>query len=96
MTHSGFIQILVTHHLLQIQSRKQINTNFYESSVIAFISFSELLWKYILLVCYKLNILPPPKANQFDICALLFSGYARILPLDKMVYIVNGSLNSGS
>ena len=24
--------------------------------------------------------------NQFDICALLFGGYARLIPLDKMVF----------
>ena len=36
----------------------------------------------------KLNIFRPPQVNQFDILALLFDGYARFIPLDKMVFNV--------
>ena len=69
---------------------------FYVASVITFSVFSELLWKSIFLVRYKLNIFRPPRVNQFDILALLLSAYSRFVPLDKMVYIVNGNLPSGS
>ena len=60
---------------------------FYIASVIAFSVFSELLWKASLLVQYKINVFWPPNVNQFDIYVQLFSGYARLIPLDKMVYI---------
>ena len=29
--------------------------------------------------------------NQFDICAILFDGYAMFIPLDKMFYMVYGN-----
>ena len=60
---------------------------FYVASVIIFGVFSELLWKSTLLVRYKLNWFRPPWVNQFESCALLFGGYARIMLIDKMVYI---------
>ena len=59
---------------------------FHVSSVITLRVFLELLWKFTLLVCYKLNRFRPPRVNQFDIRALLFSSYARFIPLDKMVF----------
>ena len=60
---------------------------FYVANVTASSVFSELLWKSTSLVCYKLNRFQNPQVNQFDIRALLFGGYARFVPLDKMVYI---------
>ena len=59
---------------------------FYVDSVITFSVFLELLWKYTLLIRYKLNRFRPPWVNQFDIRVLLFGGYARLIPLDKMVF----------
>ena len=56
------------------------------SNVIIFCIFLELLKKFTLLEPYKLNIFRPPRVNQFDICALLFRGYARFILLDKMVF----------
>ena len=35
---------------------------------------------------YKLNIFRPPRVNQFYIHALLFGGYARFVPLDKISF----------
>ena len=58
---------------------------FYIVNAIKFSVFSELLWKYNLLVCYELNRFWSPRVNQFDISAILFGGYTRFLPLDKMV-----------
>ena len=58
---------------------------FYLASDIKFSIFSEFLWKYTLLVYYKLNIFRPLQVSQFDIHALLFWGYARFIPLDKMI-----------
>ena len=55
------------------------------ASVIPFSVLLDLPRKSTLLVCYKLNILRPPQGNKFDICALLFGGYDRFIPLDKMV-----------
>ena len=69
---------------------------FYIASVITFGIFLELPWKSTLLVFCKLNIFWHPQVNQFDIIALIFGGYARFTPLDKMVYIDNGNLNLGS
>ena len=70
---------------------------FYVSSVIAFNLVSELLWKFTLLVRYKLNIFRPPQVNQFDNSALLFGGYTSFIPLDKMVvYGYWKTLPSGS
>ena len=34
----------------------------------------------------QVNRFRPPWVNQFDIRALLFCGYARLIPLDKMVF----------
>ena len=56
---------------------------FYGATVIKFGVFSELLWKSIFLVCYRLNRFRPPRVNQFDICALLFGGYTRFTALAK-------------
>ena len=56
---------------------------FYVSNVITFIVFLELLWKSSLLVCYKLHRLRPPEVNQFDICALFFGGYNRLILLGE-------------
>ena len=57
---------------------------FYVANVITFSAFSELLWKSILLVRYKLNRFSFARVNQFDIRALLFGGYDRFILLDKM------------
>ena len=46
----------------------------------------ELLWKFTLIVRYKLRIFRPPRVNQFDIYAMLFWGYSRFTPLDKMLF----------
>ena len=70
---------------------------FYVANVITLSVFSELLWKPTLLVCYKLNRFQPPQVNQFDTRALLFGGYARFIPLDKMIlYGYREILLSGS
>ena len=58
---------------------------FYVANVIILSAVLELLWKFTLLVRYKLNIFQPPQVNQFDICAQLFGGCARFIPLDKIV-----------
>ena len=63
---------------------------FYVADVITLSVVLELMRKSNLLVCYKLNIFRPPWVNQFDICALLFGGYARFIPLYKMVFMVIG------
>ena len=68
---------------------------FFVASVIKFSVFSELPWKSILLVHYKLSRFQPPRTKQFDICALLFHVYSRFIILDKIVYIDNGNLPSG-
>ena len=57
---------------------------FYVARTIKFSVFLDLLWKHILIVCYKLNMIWPP--YQFDICVLLFGGYTRFIPLDKIVF----------
>ena len=59
---------------------------FYVANIIILSVVLELLWKFTLLVRHKLNIFRPPRVNQFDICSLLFGGYARFIPLDKMVF----------
>ena len=59
---------------------------FYLANVTTLSIVSELLWKFTILVRYRLNIFSPPRVNQFDICALLFGSYARFIPLDKMVF----------
>ena len=53
---------------------------FYAANIITVSVFLELLWKFIILICYKLNIFGPPLVNQFDIRAILFGGYARFVP----------------
>ena len=58
----------------------------YVANVITFSVFSELLWKFTLLVSYKLNRFRPPRLNQFDIRALLYGGWPRFITLDKMVF----------
>ena len=68
----------------------------YVAKVITFNVFSELLWKFTSLVRYSLNRFRPPQVNQFDIRALLFEGYARFIPLFKVVIIDPGNLPSGS
>ena len=88
MTHSGFIQLFLTRHLFQIHSRRKKETRmFYADNVIALSGGLELLWKFTLLVRYKLNIFRHPWVNQFDIRELLFVVYARFILLDKMVNI---------
>ena len=57
----------------------------YVSKFIKFKAFLDLLWKYNLLVHYKLKKFRPPRVYQFDIHALLFWGYSRFIPLDKTV-----------
>ena len=69
---------------------------FYVASVITFSLFFELMWKYTLLVHYKLNIFQPPRVNQFDIFTLLFGVYTSFILLDKLSYIFNETLPSGS
>ena len=70
---------------------------FYVANVITLSVFSELLWKPTLLVCCKLNRFQPPRVNQFNISTLIFGGYARFIPLDKMVlYDYMETLLSGS
>ena len=70
---------------------------FYVAKIITSSVVSELMWKFTLLVRYKLNIFRPPLANQFDIRALLFGSYTRSTPLDKMVlYSYCKALTSGS
>ena len=59
---------------------------FYVDNTITFSVFLELLCKFTLLVRYKLNIFRPLHMNHFDINALLFGGYYRFIPLDKMVF----------
>ena len=58
---------------------------FYVANVITFSVFLELLWKFALLVFYKLNGFCPPWVDQFDIRALLFGGYYRLIPLYQKV-----------
>ena len=58
---------------------------FYASNVMTLSTFSELLRKFTLLLCYKLNRFRPPRVNLFDSCALLFGSYSRFIPSDKMV-----------
>ena len=84
--YDGSIQLLVTHHLFRVHSMRERNTHVYVANIITLSVFLELLWKFILLVHYKLNIFRPPRVNQFDIHALLFRGYAKFIPLDKMVF----------
>ena len=59
---------------------------FYVANVITLSVYLELLWKFTLLVRYKLNIFRPPWVNHFYIRELLFGGYARFVPLDEMVF----------
>ena len=54
---------------------------FYVANVITFSMFSELLWKFTLLIRYKLSILWPLRVNQFGIPAMLFGGYSRFIQL---------------
>ena len=61
---------------------------FYVASVITSSVFWGLLWKYTLLVRYKLNSFQSPQVNQFEICALLFGIYDMFVLLDKMVLYV--------
>ena len=58
---------------------------FYVDSVITFSVFLELLYKSTLLIRYKLNSFRPPQVDQFDIHSLLFGGYIRFIPIDKMI-----------
>ena len=70
---------------------------FYKANFIKLSVVLDLLWKYSLLLCYKLNIFRRPWVNQFNVCALLFRGYIMFIPLDKMVfYGYWKDLNSGS
>ena len=69
---------------------------FYINIIITFSLFSELLWKSTLLVRYKLNRFLFTRVSKFDIHALLFGGYYRFIPLDKMVFIENINLPSVS
>ena len=64
---------------------------FYVANVITLSVFLELPRKFNLLVRYKLNRFWSPRVNQFDTRALAFGGYARFIPLDKMVYRDNGN-----
>ena len=57
---------------------------FYVDNVIKFSVFLELLWKFTLLVRYKLNLFQPLQVNQFDIFALLLDYYSRFTRLYKM------------
>ena len=57
---------------------------FYVSNAIKFSVFLGLLWKFTLFFW-------TPWANQFDIRALLFGGYARFIPLSIVVHIDNGT-----
>ena len=72
---------------------------FYVANVITLRVVLELLWKFTLLVRYKLNIFYPPRLNQFDNLALLFGGCSRFVPLDKLVFygywkaLTSGSLS---
>ena len=59
---------------------------FYIANVITLSVFLELLRKFNLLLLYKLNSLRPPWVNQFDIHAVFFGGYARFIPLYKMIF----------
>ena len=56
---------------------------FYVARFVSFSVFLELLWKSTLLVCYKLNIFPTPRVNQFYIFALVFVGYTKFIMLDQ-------------
>ena len=67
------------------QGKKEIHM-FYVANVITFSVFSELLWKFTLLVHYKLNRFQPPQVNQFDSRALLYGSYDRFIPLYKMAF----------
>ena len=62
---------------------------FYIDRVIKFSAFFRLLWKYTLLVHYKLIIFRPPRVNHFGFCAMLFGCYARFILVDKIVFMVN-------
>ena len=80
----------------RIQEKKETRM-FYIANTIKLSVVLDLLWKFTLIVCYKLNIFRPPLVNQFYIHALLFGGYSRFIPLDNLVF--NGywkSLTSGS
>ena len=68
-----------------VQEKKETRI-FYVDNVITLSVVSEFLWNFTLLVRYKLNVFRPPRVNQFDIHALLFGGYTRFIPLDKMVF----------
>ena len=59
---------------------------FYAGNIITLSVVLELLCKSTLLVRYKLNLLQPQLVNQFGFFALLFGGYDRFIPLDKMVF----------
>ena len=74
----------ITHFDFRIGNKE--TRIFYIVNVISLSVVLELLWRFTLLVHYKLNIFQTPQLNQFDILALLFGGYARLIPLDKMVF----------
>ena len=56
------------------------------ANVITYIVVLELLSNFSSLVHYNLNRFRSPWVKQFDILALLFGGYARFIPLNKMVF----------
>ena len=58
---------------------------FYVDNIIIFCVFLEILWNSTLLIRYKLDKFRPPWVNQFDICVMLFGGYARFIPLYEIV-----------
>ena len=54
---------------------------FYVANVITFSVFLELLWKFALLVRFRINRFQPPRVEQFDIRARLFDSYDRFIPV---------------
>ena len=59
---------------------------FYAANVIMLGVVLELLWKFTLLVCFKLNRFRPSQVNRFDIHVVLFGGDSNFKPLDKIVF----------
>ena len=82
MTYDRFIKLFVTHHSIQVSTMEGKKRMFYVAIFITFSVFLESLCKFALQVSFTLNIFRPSQENQFDICALLFIGYARFVPLD--------------